>query len=172
MSADNQQERPDWIQADYITGFVDGEGCFSITIQKSNNVKLGIQVIPEFHVSQNSDRTEVLDAIKSRWNCGYIKENDRRNPRDMTSVYVVRNINDIRNKVIPFFDRYPIFSSKKQDFEKFKIVVGMMKRQEHLNKKGLIHILEIAFSMNANGKYRKLKLENLVSFLESSETIR
>ncbi|MCD6311065.1 MAG: LAGLIDADG family homing endonuclease [Elusimicrobia bacterium] len=172
MSADNQQERSDGIQSSYITGFVDGEGCFSITIQKSKNVKLGIQVIPEFHVSQHSSRTEVLEAIKRKWNCGYIKENDRNNPKDMTSVYVVRNINDIRNKVIPFFDRYPIYSSKKQDFKKFKIVVEMMKSREHLKKEGLINILKIAFSMNANGKYRKLKLENIVSFLESSETIR
>ena len=31
MGADNQQERPSEINS-YISGFVDGEGCFSITI--------------------------------------------------------------------------------------------------------------------------------------------
>ena len=32
MGADNQQERPNGIASYYITGFVDGEGCFSVTI--------------------------------------------------------------------------------------------------------------------------------------------
>ena len=60
MGADNQQERPNTIASYYITGFVDGEGCFSVTIQRSRNVRLGIQIIPEFHVSQHQNRTEVL----------------------------------------------------------------------------------------------------------------
>src|SRR3989338_6114082 len=111
MGADNQQERPGGITA-YISGFVDGEGCFSVTIQKSGNVKLGIQVIPEFHVSQHQDRTEVLEVIKKKLDCGYIKPNDYQNPKDQTSVYVVRNIDDLRNKVIPFFKKPPLISIK------------------------------------------------------------
>ena len=52
MSADNQQERLSW----YVAGYVDGEGSFHVAIQKSDNVRLGYQVIPEFHVSQNQRR--------------------------------------------------------------------------------------------------------------------
>jgi len=172
MGADNQQERPCGIASYYITGFVDGEGCFSVTIQKSKNVKLGIQVIPEFHVSQHQNRTEVLEEIKKRLDCGYIKPNDARNPRDLTSVYVVRNLKDLRSKVIPFFKKFPFISSKQQDFEKFSKVVNLMTKREHLKKNGLITILKLAFSMNASGKYRKLKLKDVISVLESSETVR
>jgi len=172
MGADNQQERPSGIASYYITGFVDGEGCFSVTIQRSRNVKLGIQVIPEFHVSQHQNRAEVLEAIKRKFGCGYIKPNDPNNPRDLTSVYVVRNLKDLRNKVIPFFKRYPFISSKQRDFEKLARVVDLMNKGEHLRKNGLLTILKLAFSMNANGKYRKLKLEDVVSVLESSETVR
>ena len=172
MSADNQQERPSGIASYYITGFVDGEGCFSITIQRSNNVKLGIQVIPEFHVSQHQNRTEVLEAIKEKFGCGYIKPNDPHNPRDLTSVYVVRNLEVLRSKVIPFFQRYPFISSKRHDFEKFAKVVNLMNKGEHLRKDSLVTILKIAFSMNASGKYRKSKLEDVISVLESSETVR
>jgi hypothetical protein len=171
MGADNQQERPGEIRT-YISGFVDGEGCFSITIQKSSNVKLGIQVIPEFHVSQHQNRTEVLKVIKNQLGCGYIKPNDYRNPKDQTSVYVVRNINDLRNKVIPFFKKSPLISIKQKDFEKFARVVSLMKDSRHLEKKGLIAILKIAYSMNFSGKYRKQRLEDIISHLESSETVR
>jgi len=171
MSADNQQERPSEISS-YISGFVDGEGCFSITIQKSSNVKLGIQVIPEFHVSQHQNRIEVLEVIKNKLGCGYIKPNDYRNPKDQTSVYVVRNINDLRDKVIPFFKKSPLISIKQKDFEKFAQVVGLMKEGGHLKKDSLIMILKIAYSMNFSGKYRKQKLEDIVYRLESSETVR
>ena len=172
MGADNQQERPSGIASYYITGFVDGEGCFSITIQKSNNVRLGVQVIPEFHVSQHQNRTEVLWEIKRRFGCGYIKANDPSNPKDLTSVYVVRNISDLRNKVIPFFKKYPLISIKQKDFEKFAQVVSLMSKGEHLKKNGMITILKLAYSMNFSGKYRKQRLEDVVSVLESSETVR
>ena len=171
MDADNQQERPREITS-YISGFVDGEGCFSITIQKSNNVKLGIQVIPEFHVSQHQDRTEVLKVIKRKFGCGYIKSNNPKNPKDLTSVYVVRNIDDLRDKVIPFFTKHPLISIKQNDFKKFAQVVSLMKEGGHLKKNGLITILKIAYSMNFSGKYRKQKLEDIISLLESSETVR
>jgi len=172
MGADNQQERPAKIASYYITGFVDGEGCFSITIQRRKSLRLGIQVIPEFHVSQHQNRTEVLKAIKDTFGCGYIKPNDLNNPRDLTSVYVVRNLKDLRKKVIRFFKRFPFVSSKQQDFEKFAKVVDLMTKGEHLKKDGLIRILKLAFSMNAEGKYRKWKLEDVISRLESSETVR
>ena len=171
MGADNQQERPSGIASYYISGFVDGEGCFSVTIQRSNNVRLGIQVIPEFHISQHKNRSEVLEAIKGKFGCGYIKPNDSRNSRDLTSVFVVRNLNDLRQKIVPFFLKYPLISSKQQDFLKFAEVVKMMKKREHLKKNGLIKILKLAFSMNASGRYRKLKLKDVVSVLESSETV-
>jgi len=41
MGADNQQGRLERKWGDYIAGFVDGEGSFSITIQRSKNVRLG-----------------------------------------------------------------------------------------------------------------------------------
>jgi hypothetical protein len=172
MGADNQQERPSGIASYYVTGFVDGEGCFSVTIQKSNNVRLGIQVIPEFHVSQHQNRTEVLRRIEEVFGCGYIKANNLQNPKDMTSVYVVRNLKDLLNKVVPFFKKYPFISIKQHDFEKFAEVVALMDEGKHLEKKGLTKILKLAFSMNFSGKYRKLKLDDLLSCLESSETVR
>lgn len=171
MGADNQQERPGEINS-YISGFVDGEGCFSVTIQKSGNVRLGIQVIPEFHVSQHQKRTEVLTVIKRKLGCGYIKPNDYQNPKDQTSVYVVRNIDDLHNKVIPFFKASPLISIKQKDFEKFARVVSLMRMGGHLKKGSLITILHIAYSMNFGGRYRKQRLEDIISHLESSETVR
>ena len=135
-------------------------------------MKLGIQIIPEFHVSQHQNRTEVLEVIKKKLGCGYIKPNDYQNPKDQTSVYVVRNINDLRNKVIPFFKKFPLISIKQNDFEKFARIVSLMRSGGHLKKESLVTILNIAYSMNFGGRYRKQKLEDIISHLESSETVR
>ena len=171
LGADNQQERLDESILFKIAGFVDGEGSFHIGIQRSSNVKLGWQIVPEFHVSQNRDRKDVLETIQRIMDCGYIKANHQRNPLDKTSVYVVRNINDLSEKILPFFERYQLFPEKQKDFKKFADVVRKMKKKKHLSKSGLKEILKVAFSMNRNGVYRKLDLKNIMNSLESSETI-
>ena len=172
MIADNQQERPRESLSFYIAGFVDGEGSFHVAVQKSKNVRLGWQVIPEFHVSQNRERTVTLEIIQKVLDCGYIKPNHRTKATDRTNVLVVRNHQDLKEKVIPFFRRYKLLSSKNDDFEKFAGIVESMDRGKHLELEGLRRILEIAFSMNASGRYRKRSLNQIVDSLVSSETIR
>ena len=171
MSADNQQERPEQMKGYYIAGFVDGEGSFHVAVQKTSNVKLGWQVIPEFHVSQNESRTAVLEMICDYLGCGYIKPNHRTRINDKTNVFVVRNHRDLLSKVVPFFRRYPLISSKNEDFKKFAEIVEMMDQSSHLSREGLKQIFTIAFSMNNNGHYRKWRLKDIINALDSSETI-
>lgn len=87
-------------------------------------------------------------------------------------VLVVRNRSDLVAKVIPFFERYPLISSKREDFRKFAYIVRSMDRREHLYKKHFIELVKEAFSMNGNGRYRKWKLDDITTSLESSETVR
>lgn len=78
MSADNQQERPDEGLCQYVTGFVEGEGSFHVAVQRNRFTRVGLQVIPEFHVSQNRERAEVLELIRKVLGCGYLKQAIRR----------------------------------------------------------------------------------------------
>ena len=106
--ADNQQERLD----NYISGYVDGEGSLSVTVNRNPSCALGLQLVPEFHVSQNGDRREVLDLILKRFGCGYIKPNSK---QDRAMVFVVRRRQDLLTRVIPFFERFPLLSSKQKE---------------------------------------------------------
>jgi len=168
MGADNQQERLN----QYLAGYVDGEGSFHIGIQRSKNVRPGYQLVPELHVSQNSDRAQVLKILKNTLDCGYIKANHLAKSNDNTSVFVVRNRKDLIMKVIPFFERHPMLSPKQEDFLKFKDIVKAMDEGQHLKKNSFKKLVRIAFSMNGNGKYRKFDLSEIEADLESSETIR
>ena len=154
----------------YLAGFTDGEGCFYVGVHPTTNVTLGLQVIPEFHVSQNGERISVLHLFVEVLGCGAIKRNAPANSRDKTFVYVVKRHSDLYEKVLPFFKRFPLRSEKQQEFLKFAQVVEMMHRKEHLTIEGLKSISEIAFSMNGS-KFRKHRLVNLLQSLEPSETI-
>jgi LAGLIDADG DNA endonuclease family protein len=165
QGADNQQERLDG----YIAGYVDGEGSFSVTVNRNPTSKFKLQLVPEFHVSQNGDRREVLDLIKRRLSCGYIKRNGR---KDQVMVFVVRRRQDLLTKVIPFFERTPLISSKQGEFETFARVVKAMALGEHLGELGFSQLLELGLSMNGHGRFRQVRWQSLVGHPESSETVR
>ncbi|GBC90762.1 MAG: hypothetical protein KatS3mg021_1259 [Fimbriimonadales bacterium] len=170
--AGNQQGRPDESLGYYIAGFVDGEGSFHVAIQRNPSTKLGWQVIPELHISQHERNKHVLELIRNTLGCGYLKPNDRHKPNDNTWVFVVRSRKDLMEKVIPFFERYPLRTTKRHDFEKFATIVRKLHKKEHLTPAGLKAILQIAGSMNNNGAYRRIDIETILSHLEPSETVR
>ena len=169
-SADNQQERPDAGLCQYIAGFVDGEGSFHIAVQRSRFTSVGVQVIPEFHVSQNRERESILKLIQATLGCGYIKTNHPGNARDRTVVLVVRNRRDLTERVVPFFERFPLRSTKQREFQTFAAIVRSMECGEHLMKTGMARILKQAFVMNF-GRYRKQRLQDYLDVLDSSETV-
>ena len=103
MGADNQQERPIESLSHYIAGFVDGEGSFHVAIQRRSDLPKGFQLIPEFHISQHRDKALILQMIRDFFGCGYVKPNHPWSLRDITEVYVVRNRQDLLEKIIPFF---------------------------------------------------------------------
>ena len=170
MGAGNQQGRPDAL-CHYVAGFVDGEGSFHVAVQRNPSTRWKWQVIPEFHVSQNDGNQHVLSLVQQVLGCGYIKPNHR-NSRDRTFVLVVRDRTDLSTKVVPFFRRYELVTTKRADFERFAEVVQMMMEGQHLDPKGLREILGIAFQMNQSGARRRMSLDDILADLKPSETVR
>ena len=140
----------------YLSGFADGEGSFCISFSPSKRHKFGWEIRPSFSVSQNSDRAEVLILFKTYWNRGSIRP-DR---SDKTLKFEIRAIDDLVKKVIPHFEKYPLVSSKHNDFEHFSEVCKLIVQRKHLESGGFKRIVELAFQMNPSGK-RKYSKENL-----------
>lgn len=139
----------------YVVGFVDGEGSFHVAIYKDKLMRIGIKVIPEFHVSQWVTSRSVLDRLCDHFGCGYVKANHARSQKDTTYVYVVRNREDLLNNVIPFFQRNELQTERRKDFKFFAQIVQMMGDDKHRDKSGLRKILDLAYQMNQGGAYRK-----------------
>jgi hypothetical protein len=71
--------------------------------------------------------------------------------------FTVGSIGDLTKVIIPHFDKYPLLTQKRADFELFKQIVNLMENKEHLTMEGLQKIMNIKASMNW-GLSDKLKL--------------
>src|SRR5437867_46433 len=99
----------------YISGYVDGEGCFTISFSKRSKMKTGWEVKPSFSVSQNEDRAQVLRIIQQYFGCGSL----RRDYSDKTLKFETRNLRNLTEKIIPHFHKFPLLSGKQKDFQIF-----------------------------------------------------
>ena len=131
------------LEAQWIVGFVDGEGCFFIGINKHSDMACGYQVLPEFTVVQHEKDVQILYALKKFFGCGVVRSNhaDR-------MAYRVRDISHFTKIIIPFFERHSLKTKKNLDFMKFRKVIMLMDRKEHLTAQGIEKIKEIASIMN------------------------
>src|SRR3990172_4496115 len=123
----------------YISGYVDGEGCFTVSISPRAKLLAGWEVRPSLSVSQNGDRAEVLHALQAYFRCGSIRP-DR---SDKTLKWECRRLEDLLSRVIPHFESYPLLSGKRVDFERFAAVCHLMEARAHRNREGLIRIVEL-----------------------------
>jgi intein-encoded DNA endonuclease-like protein len=86
---------------------VDGEGSFNTSFRLRNDFVTGWKITPVFNVTQK-ERT-VLDTIKNTLGCGIIRLR-----KDNVWVYEVTRKEDIYNTIIPFFDRFVLWSHSKR----------------------------------------------------------
>src|SRR5205085_6631915 len=141
----------------YISGYADGEGCFTVSIAPRVTLAVGWEVRPSFSVSQNGDRAEVLYALQAHFGCGSIRP-DR---SDKTLKWETRKLDDLVERVVPHFIRHPLLSGKQLDFERFAVVCRLMAEGEHRSRQGLVKIVSIAREMNAGGRGRYDAVETL-----------
>ena len=132
-----------FLDAGWITGFIDGEGCFHIGINPHKEMTAGYQVLPEFTVVQHKRDIQVLHGLKAYFGCGVVRTNhgDR-------MCYRVRGKDHLLKTIIPFFMKHSLKTKKRQDFIKFRKVLLMMEKGEHLTKEGIETIRSIASQMN------------------------
>ena len=144
----------------YISGYVDGEGCFTVPISPRPTLRVGWEVRPSLSVSQNGDRCEVLLDIQDYFGCGTIRP-DR---SDKTVKWEARSLPLLIERVIPHFHRYPLRSGKRNDFELFASSCEAMASGRHLDPEGLSEIVRWAGAMNPSGK-RRYAPERILSSL-------
>ena len=160
--ADNQQERSGLEQ--WVVGFVDGEGCFSISVVRNRLCRLGWQVQPEFSVTQLASSRSALELLIEEFGCGRVIEQHRPSSHhEPLCRFSVKRRRDLVDRLVPYFEEHPLRTAKKADFVRFAAVLHMMEAGEHLELDGLRRIAQMTEQMNRRQQSR---------FLKSSEAIR
>ena len=147
----------------WVVGFVDGEGCFSVSFSKKAKLTTGIEVRPSFSISQRSNSKDCIAAFVDFFHCGAI----RYSKSDGTWKYETRNLSEIIEKIIPFFLKYPLKTYKKKDFDLFCEICFLLQKNQHVNFLGLEEILFKAYSMNQSGT-RKTTIEDFLQLLRKN----
>ena len=143
------------LDAQWITGFVDGEGCFYVGLNPHEDMTARFQVLPEFTVVQHERDVQVLHALKAYFGCGVVRVNhgDR-------MAYRVRGIQHLLEHIVPFFVKHPLKTRKNVDFQKFRDVLLLIDAGAHLTAEGIEKIRSIAGQMNrGHSRYSPACLE-------------
>ena len=114
------------IHPEWLVGFVDGEGSFNvITVEKRSTLDpelFSCKVWLHFQITQHSRDTLLMERIVTYLDCGSVKK------RNTDAVDFKLNKFEILNDIIiPFFQKYPLQSSKLLDFQSFVEAADIIK---------------------------------------------
>jgi hypothetical protein len=115
---------------EWLVGFTDGDGSFSIT---SNDPINPSSWQFTFKIGQSVYNYRLLYYIKKNLNCGSISQDG---PTMLQ--FRIRDTADLKRVIIPIFDKYPLHTQKLYHYELFK--KALYHREERVNIKNLFHL--------------------------------
>lgn len=141
----------------YVVGFVDGEGSFSVSVYQDATMKNKINVRSEFEIELRKDDKPILERIQKTLGCGIVYDCDyTRYGWYPHAKYKAHRIRDLAEKIIPFFDKNLLQGKKREVYLRFREIVRKQVAKEHLTKKGVREILALRDKMRKLGKKHRL----------------
>lgn len=121
----------------WLAGFSDADASFQIKLVKRNNKT---EVRLNFQIDQKKETLLLLIKEFLGGNIGYRKSQD-------TYYYGSTSFGSAK-KVINYFDRYFLLSSKHTNYLKWRKAYLVIQNKDHLNKNGLEKIMKLKRTMN------------------------
>lgn len=140
----------------YIVGFIDAEGSFSVSIYKNKTLRRGFEVHPEFEIELRADDQQILERLLITIGCGKIYDCSYERYGWYPHVkYKITNNKDLKKYLFPFLDKYPLQAKKFETYKLFREIVEMKLRKEHLSDKGFKRIVRLRNKIRQLGKKAK-----------------
>lgn len=128
------------LNAQWIVGFVDGEGCFQLDVHVKKDMRWGLQMQPEFTVVQAEIDIQILYALKDYFQCGSVSLN-RQDQAGKRYHFRVKSVKDLNEKIIPFFEKHTLKTKKNLEFRTFRTICLLMGKGHH--RESLENFLEV-----------------------------
>lgn len=136
----------------YIAGFADGDGSFNVSFRKRDDYSIGWKINPSFSIAQR-DKI-ILQLFQKQLDCGKI----RKGSQEGVYYLEVLDLNDLRNKVVPFFKTYPILSEKgREKFQKFCKTLDLLSVHP-VSRVNLEEILQLQRNENSKTRYTSQRI--------------
>lgn len=128
----------------FVTGLIDAEGSFTVSVLKSSSTKTGWTVNARFKITMHISDIDIMLNLKKFFGEDIGKMVIFKD----TCTYSVDKLKDILDVIIPHFDKYPLVTQKLADYILFKEIASLMKNKEHFTLDGLYLILSYKASLN------------------------
>jgi len=149
----------------YITGFTDGEGSLTTGIGKSKRHRLKYHIQPMFAIGLRYDDREILEKIRIALKCGRIYFHKKfGGHRQHCYVYMVGGRKDLVRYIIPFFDKYPLQTRKKEAYKIWREIVLKLSSKKRLYRNDLIDIFRLILKMDITDK-RRARINEIIEEL-------
>ena len=134
------------VNASYIVGLTDGEGCFLVQIRND------CRIILRYFITQRFDNKKLLDKVCQFFKIGYVYRKFQGNDRTkMTFVYEVTKQDDIQKVIVPFFKKHHLQGVKRKSFTNFAQIAKIVKNRQDtrkLTKSELDKVWHLKLTMN------------------------
>jgi NADH-ubiquinone oxidoreductase chain 4 len=139
-SSQTSEATPSGLSPNFVTGFTDGDGSFSI-----NFVKTKAKLYPSlfFKIGVHVKDIIILQRIQKFFvGVGKIYVH-----KDSMAFYNVSSIKDLA-VIIEHFTKYPLLSFKSSDFNLFKLAYILISEKKHTSEEGFNKLLSIKAAIN------------------------
>lgn len=144
----------------FLTGFIDAEGCFRISLTKVNNA-LGWRVQLFFQINLQARDKDLLENIKNYLEVGQIHISGKN-----LLQHRIQTIDELA-VLIKHLKNFQLLTQKRGDFLLFKQAYELVINKEHLTKEGILKIVSLKASLN-RGLSEQLK----AAFPDNNPAIR
>lgn len=133
---------------EFITGLIDGDGSFFISLSTLLTTSNKTKIKPGLDIC--SDSKLLLEAVKEKLgNIGAI------GPDKSIFKLRIRGLNQILDKLIPFMKTQELHTEKKDHYMKWLTVCELLKNNSNLTDEQFKFIINLTYNMNKHGKRRK-----------------
>lgn len=139
LQTDKPLSTPSQLDPEFVTGFTDGDGSFTINLVETNG-----KHYPNlcFKIGVHAKDIVILERIQKFFGVGkiYVHKNSM----------VHFNVSSLKDLVviISHFSKYPLLSFKSADFNYFKQAYDLILKKEHLTEAGFNKLLSIKSAIN------------------------
>jgi hypothetical protein len=130
----------------WISGFIDAEGCFNVTLFKRKSMALGYQVKLRFMIDQK-DSLENMLFIKDQLNLFLSHRKLKKG--------LIGNMHRIESNsfvkvplIVEYLNKFKLKSKKQESFNKWVTVYDLVKNKAHLKEEGLSDIRKLSKQIN------------------------